>query len=999
MPNDPEKEGYIFDGWYWDNNVWSKPFTANSLLDAPFSSNMSVYAKWTAIEYTATFKADGNTVGTATYTIEDNAIKNVPSVPTKDGYDGAWESYTIKTGGMTVNAVYTAKQYTITYSGTKGVTNSNKTSYTPDTETFSLSDLSKEGYTFDGWYNGTTKVTKIEKGSYGNLNLEAKWTAIEYTISYELNGGINDPSNPTTYTVEDLSFSLKNPSKENYDFKGWKFNNSSISYINTQNAQNYVLTATWSPHTYSISYIYNGGTGTNPSSYNVESSDIVLTNPTKNGYTFIGWTGSNGDVPESNITIEHGSSGDRTYTANWSLDSYSITYVLYGGINATKNPSSYSIEDDINLKPATKDYYDFGGWYKEPEFINKVETLHGQFGNLVLYAKFTPYTYQSSFDANGGQIKFDIVVNYCNENGDVKKVSITNGQNINLYSDIEIPSRNGYIFAGWYLDSNYENEVPSEFCLTQDTNIYAKWQVFNSSSTYSALTDTGISAIGLGQSGSNFTTTIYFYVPFTYTGECSLTYSFTGTKNYGGKKQSASSKGYITDVTTGKSIFSNTLYENYSGTTTLQLTPGHYYKIYATAGYIASGSYAGSSWHLYQAKCTLKLVPNESKVSTFVCKNEFSQSFETNSIILSSAHRDGYDFLGWYDENNELIYDIWNYTCDKEFHAKWTIHTYSVSYNLNGGVNNSSNPNSFVYTDYVELINPEREGYSFEGWYSDSNFSNKITHIDGSKYTDVELFAKWIPNTYVANLDYVGGQNCPTINFYSDGNIIKTIDLYNDSAFSYYVPVKEGYVFAGWYTNYSFTNLFSFNETVNKNLNLYAKWVSKGETFISLGTETSVSINGNTMKYLEIVASSNQTITIYSVSDMDLYGCVCDNNYNVLSDSDDISNDNLNFSVTITIEAGKKYYIGYKANQVSVSGFATIIIGGTQIQNTSIVGAYTPTIDSVNVTYDSSFTLPTPKKEGYEFEGWYDADGNKINESCWNYAENITIYAHWKEKL
>ena len=145
MPNDPEKEGYIFDGWYWDNNVWSKPFTANSLLDAPLSSNISVYAKWTAIEYTATFKADGNTVGTATYTIEDNVIKNAPNVPTKDGYDGAWESYTIKTGGMTVNAVYTAKQYTITYSGTKGVTNSNKTSYTPDTETFSLSDLSKEG--------------------------------------------------------------------------------------------------------------------------------------------------------------------------------------------------------------------------------------------------------------------------------------------------------------------------------------------------------------------------------------------------------------------------------------------------------------------------------------------------------------------------------------------------------------------------------------------------------------------------------------------------------------------------------------------------------------------------------------------------------------------------------------------------------------------------------------------------------------------------------------
>ena len=50
MPNDPEKDGYVFDGWYWDKDSWKKPFSANSLLDAPLSSNMSVYAKWTTPE-------------------------------------------------------------------------------------------------------------------------------------------------------------------------------------------------------------------------------------------------------------------------------------------------------------------------------------------------------------------------------------------------------------------------------------------------------------------------------------------------------------------------------------------------------------------------------------------------------------------------------------------------------------------------------------------------------------------------------------------------------------------------------------------------------------------------------------------------------------------------------------------------------------------------------------------------------------------------------------
>ena len=72
LPNDPQKDGYAFDGWFWDKDVWEKPFTANSLLYAPLSSDMSVYAKFTKNHehnYTATVTAPTCTEkGYTTYT-------------------------------------------------------------------------------------------------------------------------------------------------------------------------------------------------------------------------------------------------------------------------------------------------------------------------------------------------------------------------------------------------------------------------------------------------------------------------------------------------------------------------------------------------------------------------------------------------------------------------------------------------------------------------------------------------------------------------------------------------------------------------------------------------------------------------------------------------------------------------------------------------------------------------------------------------------------------
>ena len=74
-------------------------------------------------------------------------------------------------------------------------------------------------------------------------------------------------------------------------------------------------TANWTPINYTITYNLDGGTANNKTSYNIETATFTLSNPTKNGYVFVGWTGSNGTTPQKNVSIAKGTTGNKSYTA------------------------------------------------------------------------------------------------------------------------------------------------------------------------------------------------------------------------------------------------------------------------------------------------------------------------------------------------------------------------------------------------------------------------------------------------------------------------------------------------------------------------------------------------------------------------------------------------------------------------------------------------------------------------------------------------------------
>lgn len=175
--------------------------------------------------------------------------------------------------------------------------------------------------------------------------------------------------------------------------------------------------------TYTISYALNGGTNSssNPTSY-TKLDTITLSQPTKTGYTFKGWTGNNGNTPQTSITISRGSMGDKTYTANWKIIEYTITYVLNGGTNNESNPISYNAENnDIVLIPATFTNEKVSRWYSDNNFKNRVKTIPaGSYGDITLYAR-AGYDTSELYYINGSTlvkfyqdlfVEFDLKIDY-----------------------------------------------------------------------------------------------------------------------------------------------------------------------------------------------------------------------------------------------------------------------------------------------------------------------------------------------------------------------------------------------------------------------------------------------------------------------------------------------------------------------------------------------------------------------------------------------------------
>ena len=368
-------------GWYTSSNNGTKVANNNTtpVLEASVSGYTNASKQWTKTS-DATLYAGWEVIGTKLPIIEKEGNTCTWIDNNGSSFDSGQTGYTILTN-KTLTARCLPNSYVLTVDPNGGKWNNTISASTVPrnygTE-YEVANPTRKGYTFTGWTKSGAGSWNSETNKYtfgpGAGTLTANWTPIKYNIKYELDGGVLSITNPTEYTVETETFTLNNPTKEGYIFKGWSTSLTSTSSYNATmtvekgSTGDKEFRAVWQIITYNISYNLNGGTLTNvsnPTSYNTTTETFTLKNPTRKGYTFKGWTGSNGNTAQTSVSIAKGSMGNKSYTANWTPIKYNIKYELDGGVLSAANPTEYTVETEtFTLNNPTKEGYTFKGWSK-----------------------------------------------------------------------------------------------------------------------------------------------------------------------------------------------------------------------------------------------------------------------------------------------------------------------------------------------------------------------------------------------------------------------------------------------------------------------------------------------------------------------------------------------------------------------------------------------------------------------------------------------------------
>ncbi len=835
----PEKTGYSFVGWYENTNFEGPVYQNGSFCN--YTNDTSLYAKWEPLQFVISFTG---------IEIEDIPTKEVTydapigSLPTatrlgytligwKDENDEYCHEADIwdKTNNVVLTADWQPNTYNIVFEGNGGTPSINSQSVQFNDTVDTLATATKLGYTFIGWntaLNGNEQTLISTPFIYNfaqDITLYAQWELIEYTITYNLNGGTQNLDNPSSYTIISEDIILAPPSKLGNSFTSWNNADTQISSIPTGSYGNLVLTAIWSPNQYNITLDSNGGScsvDTLIVTYGESFSLDALV--TKEGHILDGWYDDNSvkyltTNGESVRTWDKPS--DATLIAEWSVEQYKIQINDNGNITwlgadgtLSNTPSDIPYGASIAAINLIAIFKADPAGFKEGQIFD-----HFEFNNAQL-------TWTSIPDLGEDGSVVSIIPVWVLEEHTIYFNTLTDTivESIVTYyeTDISLPVVNitGYTSGGW--------------TQTIGSNTPVNWTKMPD------LTP---------NSQNNGSITLYLIKePINYT----ITYVLNGATNSSANPtsyniessitlQSCTKIGYIFNGWSTSSNYQNNIssIENMYGDLVLyaDLSPIQYTMCYHSNG--GTGNMLNST-HTYDE----------------------AKSLSENIFVLT-----GYHFIGWSTtETGEVIYldeaNILNAThinnTQINLYAKWAPNTYIITFNGNGN-GDIYNQDVIFNSTVTTMPTMNWAGRTFKGWKLNANGSGDTI---GAPFvyqysTDITLYAQWEVINYTVSYVLNGGAN----------NSSNPTSYNVESAITLLAPSKFGYRFAGWTTNNQSIETLSNGQIGN--ITLTANWYGYLKTYTAGGTYTisRSDFNNHSVVLLDCKNLNTSATTRFYISD------------------------------------------------------------------------------------------------------------------------------------
>ncbi len=315
-----------------------------------------------------------------------------------------------------------------------------------------------------------------------DMTVSAVYVPIVYSITYDFDGGYCLDAR-TTYTVEDdVTLPKENVGKQGYKFGGWYLSSdfigeSIVGWTVGERLGDVKVYAKWNAEQYTIHYDINckdaALDGAIITTFDKDSEVIILTKPYRPACTFLGWYCVEDDKIIDSITPQN-YDGDIHLIACWSVTKYNLYYNLNGGALEGDNPTTFDNYTPLEINNPTKFGYAFDGW-----LVNGVSKFTGSLSGFLepvtLHASWTPIIYNITYHVG--------IADYVLEGENVSEFTIES-KGVELVN----PTKEHYIFLGWYSDSECTNRVyATEDYVTGDREYFGKWEIVVYNISYNAL--------------------------------------------------------------------------------------------------------------------------------------------------------------------------------------------------------------------------------------------------------------------------------------------------------------------------------------------------------------------------------------------------------------------------------------------------------------------------------------------------------------------------------